>query len=140
MFYTALLTPMYKVLIPPHINSYGLMERPCWIYSSLVVKGLTSVSSSLPLLINRIKNFLEKPEPHETESRLASPVFYCLRRSSLQFLSKFNNTVQDKRKRALGHFMVSFTGLSVLCTLNSLAVKQTREANRPLASLSHVHC
>jgi glucuronokinase len=53
----------------------------------------------------RIANFLEKPESHETESRLASPVFYCFRRSSLQFLITYSETVPDRKHSALGHFM-----------------------------------
>jgi glucuronokinase len=63
-------------------------------------RGVVEVDHST----GRIKNFLEKPEPHQTKSRLASPVFYCLRRSSLQFVTAFNDKTQGGN-RALGHFM-----------------------------------
>ncbi|XP_064394355.1 uncharacterized protein LOC135341672 isoform X2 [Halichondria panicea] len=53
----------------------------------------------------RITKFIEKPQSHETTSRLASPVFYCLQRDSLKLVSEYTDQHTNKTKRALGMFM-----------------------------------
>ena len=58
----------------------------------------------------RILKFLEKPKPEETASRLASPVFYCLRRETLPLVTAYTQQNVDKRLRALGRFMVGNVG------------------------------
>jgi glucuronokinase len=58
------------------------------------------------LIMVRILKFLEKPKPEATSSRLASPVFYCLRRETLPLVTTYTQQNTDKRSRALGRFMV----------------------------------
>ena len=57
---------------------------------------------------HRITKFLEKPRPEDTPSRLASPVFYCLRRDTLELVSEYTDQNTSKTKRAMGMFMVSW--------------------------------
>lgn len=45
-----------------------------------------------------VKNFIEKPSPSETASRLACPAFYFLRNQSLPLVSKF---IEEKKDRPL---------------------------------------
>ena len=103
------LTPLPSSSLPsPHSSRFPSPPLPSPPLPSPPLLSPLLPSPPLPSPpYSRIKNFLEKPEPHQTESRLASPVFYCLRRSSLQFVTAFNERVQDRRNRALGHFMVS---------------------------------
>ena len=54
--------------------------------------------------------FLEKPKPEETSSRLASPVFYCLRKETLPLVTAYTQQNVDKTSRALGRFMVGNVG------------------------------
>ena len=56
---------------------------------------------------HRITKFLEKPSPSETSSRLASVVFYCLRRTSLTLVTDYLNDRPDVQQRTFGEFMVS---------------------------------
>uniref|UniRef100_A0A3B3Q8U4 Glucuronokinase with putative uridyl pyrophosphorylase n=1 Tax=Paramormyrops kingsleyae TaxID=1676925 RepID=A0A3B3Q8U4_9TELE len=53
---------------------------------------------------HRITRFLEKPEEGLTASRLASVVFYCLRRVTLPRLSQFLALQSSAWDRALGRF------------------------------------
>lgn len=53
----------------------------------------------------KITKFFEKPKAGETASRLASPVFYCLKRSVLPRVSSYTQQHKGKKERALGHFM-----------------------------------
>lgn len=53
----------------------------------------------------RITKFLEKPCPEETSSRLASPVFYCLRKDTLKLVSEYTDKHTSKTKKAMGMFM-----------------------------------
>ncbi|XP_030632900.1 glucuronokinase with putative uridyl pyrophosphorylase [Chanos chanos] len=53
---------------------------------------------------HRITRFLEKPQEGETTSRLASVVFYCLRKSTLPYLSSFMSLQPDVKDRTLGKF------------------------------------
>jgi glucuronokinase len=53
----------------------------------------------------RIVKFLEKPKPHETSSRLASPVFYCFCKSTLPMISQFTSENRLPKERAFGCFM-----------------------------------
>ena len=86
----------------------------------------TTCTCACTLNYFRITRFLEKPKPHETSSRLASPVcsymyclipiiiinhyfikvFYCLRRSSLPLVSQYSDAFKSPKDRAFGHFMV----------------------------------
>ncbi|XP_046854466.1 uncharacterized protein LOC124447545 [Xenia sp. Carnegie-2017] len=54
---------------------------------------------------NRIVKFLEKPEPHETKSRLASVVFYCLRKDILYTVEEFLKNNQKPEERVFGRYM-----------------------------------
>jgi UTP-glucose-1-phosphate uridylyltransferase len=45
-----------------------------------------------------VKNFIEKPSPSETASRLACPAFYFLKNQSLALVSKF---IEEKKDRPL---------------------------------------
>ncbi|XP_062873193.1 glucuronokinase with putative uridyl pyrophosphorylase isoform X2 [Trichomycterus rosablanca] len=51
-----------------------------------------------------IKRFLEKPQEGVTLSRLASVVFYCLRKETLSYLSDFLHKQPDVEYRTLGRF------------------------------------
>ncbi|XP_029699838.1 glucuronokinase with putative uridyl pyrophosphorylase [Takifugu rubripes] len=53
---------------------------------------------------HRITRFLEKPEGGLTASRLASVVFYCIRRNSLSHLSDFLSLHPPTAGRSLGQF------------------------------------
>ncbi|KAG9352708.1 hypothetical protein JZ751_021122 [Albula glossodonta] len=53
---------------------------------------------------HRIMRFLEKPQDGLTTSRLASVVFYCLRKSTLPYLSEFLSLQSDATDRTLGKF------------------------------------
>lgn len=53
---------------------------------------------------NRINRFLEKPEEGRTESRLASVVFYCIRRETLSYMSDFLSLKPHAVERTLGLF------------------------------------
>lgn len=55
----------------------------------------------------RIKHFLEKPQEGVTASRLASVVFYCLRKETLSHLSDFLLKNPDVEYRTLGRLWVS---------------------------------
>lgn len=68
---------------------------------STETRGIVEVDSST----GRITNFLEKPKAHMTSSRLASPVFYCLRQESLPLVSQYLEEHTDRKNRALGLFM-----------------------------------
>lgn len=64
-------------------------------------RGLVEVDAST----NKITKFLEKPEPGATDSRLASVVFYCFRKSTLTTVSTYlaqNPSVVD---RTFGKYM-----------------------------------
>lgn len=54
----------------------------------------------------RILKFLEKPQPHETTSRSASPVFYCFRQETLSRVTSYTQQHLDTSGRAFGRFMV----------------------------------
>ena len=50
--------------------------------------------------------FFEKPESEEiTTSRLASVVFYCLRRKTLKKVDKYLGENQALKSRSFGHFV-----------------------------------
>lgn len=59
------------------------------------------------MLSVRIKRFFEKPQEGVTASRLASVVFYCLRKETLSYLSDFLLKQPDVEYRTLGRFWVS---------------------------------
>ncbi|XP_023931055.1 glucuronokinase 1-like, partial [Lingula anatina] len=52
-----------------------------------------------------ITRFLEKPLPHETESRCASVVFYCLRKETLPLVQEYLVLYPEVEQRNFGHFM-----------------------------------
>ncbi|XP_064158531.1 glucuronokinase with putative uridyl pyrophosphorylase [Anguilla rostrata] len=52
----------------------------------------------------RVTRFLEKPRDGLTTSRLASVVFYCLRKDTLPYLSAFLSRQPDAQGRSLGMF------------------------------------
>ncbi|XP_028400045.1 glucuronokinase 1-like isoform X2 [Dendronephthya gigantea] len=54
---------------------------------------------------NKICKFLEKPEPHETKSRLASVVFYCLRKETLYTVDTFLQENPKSDQRVFGKYM-----------------------------------
>lgn len=54
----------------------------------------------------RITRFLEKPEEGRTASRLASVVFYCLRRDTLSCMSNFLSLYIQATERIFGLFWV----------------------------------
>ncbi|XP_040182063.1 probable glucuronokinase 2 isoform X2 [Rana temporaria] len=54
---------------------------------------------------HRITQFLEKPKPGVTSSRLASVVFYCFRRQTLSTLETFLNDYPSTEDRVLGRYM-----------------------------------
>lgn len=56
----------------------------------------------------RITKFLEKPQPHETTSRKASPVFYCLKKECLPLISTYCGQHTTRDARTLGKFMEWF--------------------------------
>lgn len=58
-------------------------------------------------LLYRIQRFLEKPEEGVTTSRLASVVFYCLRKETLSYLSDFLLKQPDVEYRTFGRLWVS---------------------------------
>ena len=66
-----------------------------------------SVCTYAVITCYRITKFLEKPLASETSSRLASPVFYCLKRDTLPSVSTFTQQHLLKKERALGKFIVS---------------------------------
>ncbi|XP_061574729.1 glucuronokinase with putative uridyl pyrophosphorylase [Cololabis saira] len=53
---------------------------------------------------HRISRFLEKPAKGLTASRLASVVFYCIRRETLTSMSDFLSLQPDASNQAFGHF------------------------------------
>ncbi|XP_018598360.1 glucuronokinase with putative uridyl pyrophosphorylase isoform X2 [Scleropages formosus] len=53
---------------------------------------------------HRVTCFLEKPQQGRTTSRLASVVFYCLRRETLPYLSRFLSLQPCVQNRTLGLF------------------------------------
>lgn len=53
---------------------------------------------------HRVTRFLEKPRDGLTTSRLASVVFYCLRKDTLPYLSAFLSQQSDAQGRSLGMF------------------------------------
>ncbi|XP_061073037.1 glucuronokinase with putative uridyl pyrophosphorylase isoform X2 [Conger conger] len=53
---------------------------------------------------HRVTRFLEKPRDGLTTSRLASVVFYCLRKTTLPYLSAFLSQRPDAAGRSLGMF------------------------------------
>lgn len=54
----------------------------------------------------RITRFLEKPQEGVTESRLASVVFYCMRKDTLSHLSDFLHLQPEAADRSFGRFWV----------------------------------
>ncbi|XP_030077510.1 glucuronokinase 1 isoform X3 [Microcaecilia unicolor] len=64
-------------------------------------RGIVEVCSES----HRITNFLEKPAPGTTDSRLASVVFYCFQRKTLNCLSEFLSLYENTEDRVLGKFM-----------------------------------
>ncbi|XP_053307343.1 uncharacterized protein LOC128469553 [Spea bombifrons] len=54
---------------------------------------------------HRITRFWEKPGPGETDSRMASVVFYCFRRESLPALRTFLDRFPRTEERVLGGYM-----------------------------------
>lgn len=54
-------------------------------------EGSPTAHSPIPMKVVR---FLEKPKPHETESRLASPCFYLLDKSSVCLVQQFLDHIQ----------------------------------------------
>lgn len=55
----------------------------------------------------RISRFLEKPQDGVTALRLASVVFYCLRKATLPYLSDFLTLQPQAQDRTFGRFWVS---------------------------------
>ncbi|XP_076024005.1 glucuronokinase with putative uridyl pyrophosphorylase [Genypterus blacodes] len=53
---------------------------------------------------HRISSFLEKPQVGVTRSRLASVVFYCIRRETLPYLSDFLRLQPPDKHSSFGHF------------------------------------
>ncbi|XP_073719309.1 glucuronokinase with putative uridyl pyrophosphorylase [Misgurnus anguillicaudatus] len=53
---------------------------------------------------HRVIRFLEKPQEGVTASRLASVVFYCLRKESLPYISEFLCNHPDVKDRTFGKF------------------------------------
>ena len=80
-------------------------------YSLVILNALNHILYPYP---PRITKFVEKPQSHETTSRLASPVFYCLRRDTLKLVSEYTDQHTNKTKRALGMFMVSLFLLTLI--------------------------
>ncbi|XP_011404331.1 PREDICTED: glucuronokinase 1-like [Amphimedon queenslandica] len=64
-------------------------------------RGIIEIDSSS----GRIVKFLEKPKPEETASRLACPVFYCLCKSTLPYISKYTDLYREPKDRSFGCFM-----------------------------------
>ncbi|XP_069470184.1 uncharacterized protein [Ambystoma mexicanum] len=54
---------------------------------------------------HRVTKFYEKPSPEVTSSRLASVVFYCLRRKTLGSLEQFLNLHDNVEDRVLGKYL-----------------------------------
>ncbi|XP_078585263.1 uncharacterized protein LOC144867260 [Branchiostoma floridae x Branchiostoma japonicum] len=54
---------------------------------------------------NRISRFLEKPAEDQTSSRLASVVFYCFRRKTLETIPQFLEQHPDVNSRVFGQYM-----------------------------------
>ncbi|XP_063293094.1 uncharacterized protein LOC134578052 isoform X2 [Pelobates fuscus] len=54
---------------------------------------------------HRILHFFEKPQPGETTSRMASVVFYCFQKETLQTLPSFLNEFPNIEQRVLGRYM-----------------------------------
>ncbi|KAM8927621.1 uncharacterized protein RCH25_007855 [Pelodytes ibericus] len=54
---------------------------------------------------HRITHFFEKPQHGQTTSRLASVVFYCFQRETLQTLELFLNKFPNTEDRVLGNYM-----------------------------------
>ncbi|XP_018424099.1 PREDICTED: glucuronokinase 1-like [Nanorana parkeri] len=54
---------------------------------------------------HRITQFLEKPKPGESSSRLASVVFYCFRSQTLSTLETYLNAFPSTEDRVLGRYM-----------------------------------
>ncbi|KAJ1175301.1 hypothetical protein NDU88_000589 [Pleurodeles waltl] len=54
---------------------------------------------------HRITKFIEKPSPDMTNSRLASVVFYCLKKQTLGTLGQFLNIHENVENRVLGKYM-----------------------------------
>ncbi|TKS81467.1 hypothetical protein D9C73_015572 [Collichthys lucidus] len=53
---------------------------------------------------HRISRFLEKPQEQLTDSRLASVVFYCIRKDTLSYLSDFLSQQPQATDRSFGRF------------------------------------
>lgn len=73
----------------------------------------------LKLCATRVMLFLEKPQEGLTESRLASVVFYCLRKESLPYISQFLYDHPDVLDRTFGKFWVSLNCVLYLCLIYS---------------------
>eukprot|EP00731_Ephydatia_muelleri_P011967 Em0006g861a len=73
-------------------------------------RGIVEVDESS----GRITKFLEKPQLHETTSRKASPVFYCLKKESLPLISTYCNQHFTRQTRTLGKFMEWFVTQTVV--------------------------
>ena len=53
----------------------------------------------------KITKFWEKPAENETDSRLASVVFYCLRREVLPILDQYLEGHKQMSQRSFGQFI-----------------------------------
>ncbi len=73
------------------------------VHQSIINAGLSVCDFSVS---HRILKFLEKPKAQDTQSRLASPVFYCLRRETLTLVTSYAEQHLGKKERAFGLFMV----------------------------------
>ena len=63
-------------------------------------------SISFFCLFFRITRFIEKPEAHETDSRLASVVFYCFKKETLKTVHDYLNDHIKLEERTFGRYMV----------------------------------
>ncbi|KAM4650932.1 uncharacterized protein O3C94_013545 [Discoglossus pictus] len=54
---------------------------------------------------HRIKRFFEKPHSGETNSRMASVVFYCFKKQNLQTIQTFLNCCTNTEDKVLGKYM-----------------------------------
>ena len=64
-------------------------------------RGIVEVDSCT----NRIVKFFEKPDHKQTTSRLASVVFYCFRKKTLQTVTAYLQKKQCRNERTFGKYM-----------------------------------
>jgi glucuronokinase len=78
-------------------------------------RGIVEMDSN-----NRITKFLEKPDSSQTNSRLASVVFYCFRKESLGLIDKYVAMHKQLEYLVFGKLLVYDTAFCIRAFLTAL--------------------